>query len=220
VDLSIAIKLVIAAALGGVIGIERQIRGKPAGLRTNMLICMGATLFMVISLKMGDVFGGGERTRIAAQIITGIGFLGAGAVLHSHGFVMGLTTAATIWVVAGVGMAIGAGMYGAAIAATVLAIITLYLLGFLEGHLEGRSGIQLRLVVEQLSEGLEAVHRVLQAHGLTAVDLGFKREGHHYRLWFHIAATRETIQEVLNSLGREPMIHEVETEAEPIGTAE
>src|ERR1041384_5419464 len=147
-DPSIALKLVLAAVLGGIIGIEREFRDKPAGLRTNILICVGSTLFMSISTAYGD-------TRIAAQIITGIGFLGAGAVLHSHGFVLGLTTAATIWVVAGVGMALGAGMYGTAVEVTVLAIVTLYLLGSLELHFEGPTGLQFRLVVENLNPALD-----------------------------------------------------------------
>src|SRR2546426_12382337 len=99
-DPSIPIKLLLAALLGGIIGVEREIRDKPAGLRTNILICVGSTLFMSISTKVALLLGG-DPTRISAQIISGIGFLGAGAVLHSHGFVSGLTTAATIWVVAG-----------------------------------------------------------------------------------------------------------------------
>src|SRR5207245_10771733 len=104
-DPSIPIKLLLDAILVGIIGIEREIRDKPAGLRTNILICVGSTLFMSISTKVAQLLGG-DPTRIAAQIISGIGFLGAGAVLHSHGFVLGLTTAATIWVVAGGGMAL------------------------------------------------------------------------------------------------------------------
>src|SRR5688572_25306020 len=96
-----------------------------------MLICLGATQFMAISTRTAEVLGG-EPTRIAAQIITGVGFLGAGAVIQSHGFVMGLTTAATIWVVAGVGMALGAEMYGTAVLTTVMTIATLYLLNSIE----------------------------------------------------------------------------------------
>src|SRR2546426_12804774 len=106
---SIALKLLLAAVLGGVIGLERELRDKPAGLRTNILICLGSTLFMSISTRVAEVLGG-DPTRIAAQIISGIGFLGAGAVLHSHGFVLGLTTAATIWVVAGGGGGVGSAM--------------------------------------------------------------------------------------------------------------
>src|SRR5437588_6534771 len=130
-DPSIPIKLIMAAILGGIIGIEREIRDKPAGLRTNILICVGSTLFMGLSTQVAQLLGG-DPTRIAAQIISGIGFLGAGAVLHSHGFVLGLTTAATIWVVAGVGMAVGSGMYWVAIFATAMSLVTLYLLAFIE----------------------------------------------------------------------------------------
>src|SRR6516225_10723746 len=130
-DASIPIKLVVAVLLGGIIGFEREIHDKPAGLRANILICVGSTLFMSISTAFGD-------TRIGAQIITGIGFLGAGAVLHSHGFIVGLTTAATIWVVAGVGMALGSGMYAVAVFATVMSLAILYFLSFIEDKIQGR----------------------------------------------------------------------------------
>src|SRR5262245_44220284 len=118
-DLSILLKLGLAAVLGGIVGMERQIHHKSAGLRTNMLICLGATQFTTISTQTAALLGG-DPTRIAAQIITGIGFLGAGAVLHSQGYVRGLTTAATIWVVAGIGMALGAGMYLTSVVVTIL----------------------------------------------------------------------------------------------------
>src|ERR671930_1110086 len=122
-DPSIPLKLVLAAILGGIIGIEREIRDKPAGLRTNILICVGSTLFMSISTKAAQMLGG-DPTRIAAQIISGIGFLGAGAVLHSHGFVLGLTTAATIWVVAGGGMGLGSGVFLFAVFTTPISLFT------------------------------------------------------------------------------------------------
>src|SRR6266496_5661207 len=144
-DPSIALKLVLAAVLGGVIGIERQIREKPAGLRTNILICVGSALFMSLSAQIAQLLGG-DPTRIAAQIISGIGFLGAGAVLHSHGFVLGLTTAATIWVVAGVGMALGSGMYLVAIFATAMSLVTLYLLSFIEDRIQGRKAYNYTLI--------------------------------------------------------------------------
>src|ERR1700747_3175051 len=130
-DPAIPIRLILAAVLCGIIGIERQISDKPACLRTNILICVGSTLFMSLSTQVAHLLGG-DPTRIAAQIISGIGFLGAGVVLHSHGFVLGLTTAATIWVVAGVGMALGSGMYLVAIFATAMSLVTLYCLSFVE----------------------------------------------------------------------------------------
>ena len=108
--LSVLGKLLLATFLGGAIGIERELAGKPAGLRTNILICIGAALFTQLSIdiaRIGFTPDGrpyGDTTRIAAQIVTGIGFLGAGAILHGQGAVIGLTTAATIWVVAAIGM--------------------------------------------------------------------------------------------------------------------
>jgi MgtC family protein len=103
------LRLALAAALGGAIGLEREYRRKPAGLRTNILIALGSALFSVLSFELGS--GAGSPDRIAAQIVTGIGFLGAGAILRSGASVHGLTTAATIWVNAAIGMAAGLGSY-------------------------------------------------------------------------------------------------------------
>ena len=124
-------RLVVAAILGGLIGLERQLRHKPAGLRTNMFICFGAAMFTVLSDLLAGSHGG-DHTRVAAQIIPGIGFIGAGSILHARGSVVGLTTAATIFVVASVGMAAGGGLYITAIFATGVILIALALLGRLE----------------------------------------------------------------------------------------
>src|SRR5712691_10807613 len=165
-DPSIPIKLILAALLGGVIGLEREIRDKPAGLRTNILICVGSTLFMSISTKVAEILGG-DPTRIAAQIISGIGFLGAGAVLHSHGFVLGLTTAATIWVVAGVGMALGSGMYLVAVFATAMSLVTLYFLAFVEDKIQGRKSYSYALVVTDLNQAIASINRVLKENSVS-----------------------------------------------------
>jgi putative Mg2+ transporter-C (MgtC) family protein len=124
-------KLLLATLLGGAIGLEREFAGKPAGLRTNILICVGAALFTQLSMDIARIGFSpdgrpyGDTTRITAQIVSGIGFLGAGAILHSGGAVVGLTTAATIWLVAAVGVAVGSGAYVDALGATVLIIIVL-----------------------------------------------------------------------------------------------
>lgn len=124
VELSDILAVVLAAAFGGVIGVEREFRRKSAGLRTNVLICMGAAVFTIISRKMGAE-GEQSITRIAAQIVTGVGFLGAGAIVRDRAGVLGLTTAATIWLVASIGMACGAGFFKLASATTVLALLVL-----------------------------------------------------------------------------------------------
>jgi putative Mg2+ transporter-C (MgtC) family protein len=116
--------ILLAIVCGFVIGLERELKHKPAGLRTNVLICLGAALFTLISAKMA-AGQGDSLTRIAAQIVTGVGFLGAGAVIQDRGGVHGLTTAATIWLVASIGMACGAKLYALAIIATAVAIVVL-----------------------------------------------------------------------------------------------
>jgi len=207
---SIALKLLLAAVLGGVIGLERELRDKPAGLRTNILICLGSTLFMSISTKVAEVLGG-DPTRIAAQIISGIGFLGAGAVLHSHGFVLGLTTAATIWVVAGVGMALGSGMYSVAIFTTAMSLVTLYFLGFIEDKIQGRKAYSYTLVVTHLNEALASINRVLQECSVSAVSFNFKKKSGHYRVWFNLHVPRETNLKIIQRLSEVPEISQVET---------
>ena len=118
--------IVLAALLGGIIGLEREVRGKVAGLRTNILICLGAAVFTIISRQITSEFmAEASPARIAAQIVTGVGFLGAGAIIRDRGGILGLTTAATIWMVASVGMACGAGFYLLATASTVIALIVL-----------------------------------------------------------------------------------------------
>jgi putative Mg2+ transporter-C (MgtC) family protein len=136
-------RLLIVAGLSAAIGLEREYHQKPAGLRTNMLIGIGSALFTILSLSFAQG-GQGTTDRVAAQIATGIGFLGAGAILHSQHSVHGLTTAATIWVNAAIGMAVGAGAHALAIAATVVTLVILAVLPPIEAFFErwaGRRGV-------------------------------------------------------------------------------
>jgi putative Mg2+ transporter-C (MgtC) family protein len=124
-------RLLMACAMGGLVGVEREWRHKASGLRTNMLICMGAALFTVLSVVIaGDVSP--NRGQIASNIVQGIGFLGAGLILHTRSRVLGLTSAATVWVVAAIGMACGAGLYAGAAIATAIVLIALRFIGLLE----------------------------------------------------------------------------------------
>lgn len=137
------LRLLVAAGLGAVIGIEREFRQKPAGLRTNILIAVGAALFTTVSIELAARYGGGSPDRIASQIVTGVGFLGGGAILRSGRNVHGMTTAATIWVNAAIGMAAGAGEFGMATAATLITVVVLLLLPPLENYFERRAGLTL-----------------------------------------------------------------------------
>jgi putative Mg2+ transporter-C (MgtC) family protein len=134
----LVLRLFVAAGLGAAIGVERELRQKPAGLRTNILIAVGSALFTVMSVVLARE--GGTPDRIAAQVVTGIGFLGAGAILRHGTTIHGMTTAATIWVNAAVGMAAGAGQLAIATVATVVTLIVLALLPPIEAFFERRAG--------------------------------------------------------------------------------
>jgi putative Mg2+ transporter-C (MgtC) family protein len=133
------LRLLLAAGLGAALGLEREYRQKPAGLRTNMLIAVGAALFTEISTIIAGPAGSVDR--VAAQIVTGIGFLGGGAILRGRSSVHGMTTAATIWVNAAIGMAAGAGQRVIATAATALTLVVLVLLPPIEAYFERRPGL-------------------------------------------------------------------------------
>jgi putative Mg2+ transporter-C (MgtC) family protein len=160
-------RLLLAALLGGLVGLERELRHKPSGLRTNMLICLGAALFTIISYEMASNVGG-DHTRIAAQIIPGIGFIGAGVVLRERGEVTGITSAATIFVIASVGMACGAGMPVTALFTTLTLLVVLVLLGMAEE----RFGLHSRLMSFRLT-GASSAALIERVHEI-ATDLGIE----------------------------------------------
>ena len=165
-------KLLLATLLGGAIGFEREIAGKPAGLRTNILICVGAALFTHLSISIAQIGFTpdgrpyGDTTRITAQIVSGIGFLGAGAILHAHGAVVGLTTAATIWVVAAVGAAIGAGAYVEGVGTSVLIILVLVGLRPVERKLLNRRRKVNATIRVQREVRFDVIEDIIRACGL------------------------------------------------------
>lgn len=131
-DVQIAIKLLLAVIAGGLIGLERELKRKPAGLRTNILICISAALLMITSRHISGGAPYSDPARLVAQIVVGVGFIGAGVILRMRGSVMGLTSAATILAVTAVGVTIGEGMYGTAMGVTLLIVTVLVLLGYVE----------------------------------------------------------------------------------------
>ena len=129
-----AFRLLTACALGGAVGLERQLRHKASGLRTNMLMCMACAFFTLLSANLAGE-GNPDKGRVAANIVQGVGFLGAGLILHTRSQVLGLTSAATIFVVAAIGMACGAGLYVEAVLATVIVLVALQFIGTVESKL-------------------------------------------------------------------------------------
>ena len=131
-------RLLLAAGLGAAVGLEREYRQKPAGLRTNILIALGSALFTILSISMGRESGTADR--LAAQIVTGIGFLGGGAILRNRDTVHGMTTAATIWVNAAIGVAAGTGQYRLAVVTAAMTLVVLAVLPPIETYFERRAG--------------------------------------------------------------------------------
>ena len=142
------LRLVLSCILGGIIGYERQSRRKSAGLRTNVLVCLGACLIMVLSQALYENVEGrtnADPARLAAQVVSGIGFLGAGAIMKEGLTVTGLTTAACLWVVAGVGLAVGSGFYSGALMTTALVFVTLGSLSRLDDWVDHEKNIGLNI---------------------------------------------------------------------------
>ena len=189
-------RLVVAAILGGAIGLERQLRHKPAGLRTNMFICFGSAMFTVLSDQLAGSMGG-DHTRVAAQIIPGIGFIGAGSILHARGSVVGLTTAATLFVVASVGMATGGGLYITAIFATIVILLALAVLGNLERRFGVRSAMVTYEVTGASAEAIliEANRSLDEAHACMQ-NVRVAGEAGHVRVMFAVDGSHEDHQRI------------------------
>jgi putative Mg2+ transporter-C (MgtC) family protein len=177
-------KALLAIVCGGIIGIEREIKSKPAGFRTNILICLGSMLFMWLSEKVAQGAVGdrpADPGRIAAQVVAGVGFLGAGTIILARGRVVGLTSAAMIWVVAAVGMSIGAGYGAIALLTTVLILLVLVGLGMFERRLFGRCLLYDCQVAFDDDQGRtrRAIDQALRTAGHPPDALNLKRAGDH-----------------------------------------
>ena len=183
-------RLLLASILGGIIGLERQIRHKPAGLRTNMFICFGAAMFTILSKQLAGVES--DSARIAAQIIPGIGFIGAGSILHAKTSVTGLTTAATLFVVASVGMAAGGGLYLTACFATVIILLALVVLGQMEASFGLKAFVTTYEVTGRNVDGmLREVNRILDSEQLTMHSIHIASADPDFRMVFSVDGERE-----------------------------
>ncbi len=179
------LSLMIATVLGAAIGMERELSDKAAGLRTNILICVGACLFMIVSRE----FTGqptADPTRIAAQIVSGIGFLGAGAIMRDGEHVTGLTTAATIWVVAAIGMSVGYGNYRTAAITTILVLVIQSVFPLLDAWVdELRQRHTFRISSDLDDEGLEQVKTIFRDADVKVLRRKLmKKNGLYYSEWY------------------------------------
>jgi putative Mg2+ transporter-C (MgtC) family protein len=199
-------RLLAASLLGSIIGLEREVKRRSAGVRTNLLICMGAAFFTLLSAVLAGE-STVDKSRVASNIVQGIGFLGAGLILHNRNRISGLTSAASVWVVASIGMACGAGLFGAAVAATAIVIITLELVGFLER----RASIKIYSLVYE-ARGVDEtamLHSILDAMdkaGERLADFSSDAIGDLQRVSFTVIATKKQHERIRGKLLSEPAI--------------
>jgi putative Mg2+ transporter-C (MgtC) family protein len=195
------LRLALAAVLGGLIGVERELREREAGLRTHLLVALGSALFTIVGaygfrdfLASGEAVVRADPTRIAAQIVTGIGFLGAGAIIRQGFSVRGLTTAATLWVVAAVGLAAGAGYYSAAVITTGLVLLALYPLRIMAYQLLRRFRAEDGQLLIELPAGTPpgAVIDEIERAGARINSIEVSQEADRRRLALDIVLARDT----------------------------
>lgn len=193
-------RILLAGFLGGLVGLERELRHKPAGLRTMILISMGAALFTVISYQAAGSFGG-DHTRIAAQIIPGIGFIGAGVVLRERGTVTGITSAATIFVIASVGMAAGAAMPVTAVFTTLVLLAALIVLARIEDHFSlSTHAVTVAVETPDPATTSEQVRKILQEAALEPQRWKSRRGPETTQLEFDADVTTAQERELMQCL--------------------
>jgi len=199
-------RLVIALLIGGAVGLEREFKGKPAGMRTNMLICVGSCLIMIISIEIArTAVQTSDPGRIAAQVVTGIGFLGAGTIIRSRFHIVGLTTAATIWALSAIGLAVGAGYLLLAAVAALLITITLIFIGYIEARLQTKRSYHVVQVTLDRGEGvIREIMALFAGMNVSSEALEVVRSGELWRATFEYASSHEKHRELVEKLSASP----------------
>ena len=208
-------RLFVACVLGALVGLEREFNRKAAGVRTNLLICMGSAFFTLLSAVLaGDA--NPDKGRVASNIVQGIGFLGAGLILHNRSRVSGLTSAASVFVVASIGMACGAGLYAAAVVAALIVIMALELVGFLER----RANIKIYPLIYEArgrnqSSMMESILSAMDKAGERLTNVERDSIGELHRLSFPLTATKKQHERVRGNLLGNPAIDALLTFRDP-----
>lgn len=209
--LELMLQLGLATLLGGAIGLERELGGKPAGLRTNILICLGSVLYTHISIAMMGP-DSSDPTRVAGQIVTGVGFIGAGTILHARGAIVGLTSAATIWVVAAIGVALGSGFYLEGVGTTVIVLVVLAGLGRVEKLVE-RQALR-RTITVHARQGptvLEDLESLVRRAGLEVTGVASRQENVDLVIDFDIQGSKRLHDQVMITLLHHDHVRTVST---------
>jgi putative Mg2+ transporter-C (MgtC) family protein len=208
-------RLLVACTLGALVGLQREIKRKAAGVRTNLLICMGSAFFTLLSAVLaGD--GNPDKGRVASNIVQGIGFLGAGLILHNRSRVSGLTSAASVFVVASIGMACGAGLYAAAVVATIIVIVALEVVGLLEQ----RANLKMYPLIYEVRgsdqpQMLESVLEAMDKAGQRLASVDRDAIGELQRMSFVLTATKKQHERLRGKLLDKPGIDKLFTFRDP-----
>jgi putative Mg2+ transporter-C (MgtC) family protein len=206
--ISVILKLLLAILIGGIIGAEREYQNKSAGLRTMMLISLGSALFTIISM---DIDNTSSPDRIASNIVTGIGFVGAGVIFKGDTGVNGITTAATIWVTAALGMGVGAGYEWAAIAGCMLLIPILYGFTYIEKWLDrANRSHNYKIVCAWTPEVMEYYEKQFKIHSLKAGPGIFKREGETFSAVWTVMGSEKSHQKMIREILNDPSVQRFE----------
>ncbi len=206
----ILLRLTVAAALGAVIGIERDLRRRPAGIRTSLFICLATALFTIVSAEVARRFGDTGTTRIASNIVQGVGFLGAGAILRAAGGVVGMTTAATIFVEAAIGMAAGGGLYAVAAYATGLVLFGLVCIGWAAERFNLKRRVMVFRITTGHAESVSTeVQRLLAGMKIPAQHFQVSMVGANSIVEFESEVSHSQQETILAQLDRQGVVTEV-----------
>jgi putative Mg2+ transporter-C (MgtC) family protein len=200
---TITYRLLWAALLGSVIGVERNVRKRPAGMRTSLCVCVGAALFTILSVEIAKATGDTSTTRIASNIVQGIGFLGAGVILRERGSVVGLTTAAAIFVVAAIGMGAGGGLYRVSGIAALIVLAALTGLIYVEDALKLKCRYMLfRITTGSAVDMVSEVHRIFKDLNVKLDNFSVSSNGEKHLIQFDADVTHHEQDKVLSAMTR------------------
>jgi putative Mg2+ transporter-C (MgtC) family protein len=206
----IILRLTVAATLGAIIGTERILRRRPAGVRTSLFVCLATALFTILSNELAHAFGDSSGTRIASNIVQGIGFLGAGAILRGSGGVVGMTTAATIFVEAAIGMAAGGGFYAVASYSTILVLFGLSVIGWAEQYFNLKCRLMaFRITTSQTESVATEVQRLMAGLKIPMQHFRVSMAGATSIVEFEAVVTHKQQETILAQLNRQGVISEV-----------
>jgi putative Mg2+ transporter-C (MgtC) family protein len=214
-ELEVAGRLLLGALLGGGIGLERQVHGRPAGFRTHLLVCVASVLLMVVSQSLGGESGPFDPGRLAAGAITGVGFLGAGVILKSGLNVHGLTTAACLWIVSAIGLAVGSGLHLAAVLGFAITLGSLWLLRYVEERIPRLAYKHVTIVVDRDTpeEGLRAA---VTAHGPRITDMEYELDSAAGEMTYRITIASEhrfSERQIVDALANHPGVRRLRVHA-------